>query len=113
MAQQAERTLQKELKLRIPINIESRYLSASEAMATGCGIFLTANTTTDCVFGGTGFGRKGKPAEEVANDAANELIKAVKELGCVDEHLQDQVCELQCLSIFSLLISCFYGSIHF
>ena len=61
------------------------------AVATGSGIFLTAYTSTECIFGGTGIGRKGKSAEQVAKDAADELLRAIEQLGCVDEHLQDQV----------------------
>jgi len=36
-------------------------------------------------------GSKGKPAEEVAREAAEQLLLAINQQGCVDEHLQDQV----------------------
>ena len=61
------------------------------SVLTGTGVFLTAHTSTGCVFGATGIGRKGKPAAQVSQEAADQLIKSVKEMGCVDEFLQDQV----------------------
>lgn len=75
----------------------------------GTGIFLTAHTTTGCIFGAIGVGRKGKPAAQVAQEAADQLIKSVQELGCVDEFLQDQVmfkCYICRLLILDIEIHC-------
>lgn len=58
---------------------------------SGSGILLWAETDTGCVLGGSGLGSKGTDAAAVGRDAAEELIKAIKGGGCVDEHLQDQI----------------------
>jgi len=58
---------------------------------SGSGIVLWVETDTGCVLGGSGLGSKGIDAATVGRDAADELIKAVKGGGCVDEYLQDQV----------------------
>lgn len=58
---------------------------------SGSGIVLWAVTDTGCVFGGSGLGSKGTGAATVGRDAADELIKAIKGGGCVDEYLQDQI----------------------
>jgi len=58
---------------------------------SGSGIVLWAETDTGCVLGGSGLGSKGVDPTTVGRDAADELIKAIKGGGCVDEYLQDQV----------------------
>ena len=58
---------------------------------SGSGIVLWAETGTGCVLGGSGLGSKGTDPATVGRDAADELIKAIKGGGCVDEYLQDQI----------------------
>ena len=58
---------------------------------SGSGIVLWAETDTGCVLGGSGLGSKGVGAASVGVDAADELIKAIRGGGCVDEYLQDQI----------------------
>ena len=58
---------------------------------SGSGILLWAETDTGCVLGGSGLGSKGTVPATVGRDAADELIKAIRAGGCVDEYLQDQV----------------------
>jgi RNA 3'-terminal phosphate cyclase (ATP) len=58
---------------------------------SGSGVVLWAETDTGCVLGGSGLGSKGTGAASVGREAADELIKAIKGGGCVDEHLQDQI----------------------
>lgn len=58
---------------------------------SGSGIVLWAETDTGCILGGSGLGSKGTAAASVGRDAADELIKAIKGGGCVDEYLQDQM----------------------
>ena len=58
---------------------------------SGSGIVLWAETDTGCVLGGSGLGSKGVDPATVGRDAADELIKAIKGGGCVDEYLQDQI----------------------
>lgn len=57
----------------------------------GCGIQITAATSTGCLISASGLGEKGLPAEEVGQNAAKKLIEDVTAGGCVDEHIQDQV----------------------
>ncbi|XP_020893413.1 RNA 3'-terminal phosphate cyclase [Exaiptasia diaphana] len=40
---------------------------------------------------GSALGKKGVPAERVAGDSVDELLRNVESGGCVDEHLQDQL----------------------
>lgn len=94
MARQAENILRKHLPSSVSIRLECCHLPESQAVATGTGINLVAQTTTHCLFGGTGIGRKGKSAEDVGKDAAEQLLTGITQMGCVDEHLQDQVCLL-------------------
>jgi len=58
---------------------------------SGSGIVLWAETDTGCILGGSSLGSKGTDPATVGRDAADELIKAIKGGGCVDEYLQDQV----------------------
>lgn len=58
---------------------------------SGSGIVLWAETDTGCVLGGSGLGSKGTDAASVGREAANELIRAIRGGGCVDEYLQDQI----------------------
>lgn len=58
---------------------------------SGSGIVLWAETDTGCVLGGSRLGSKGTDAVTVGRDAADELVKAIKGGGCVDEYLQDQI----------------------
>ena len=58
---------------------------------SGSGIVLWAETGTGCILGGSGLGSKGTDPATVGRDAADELIKAIKGGGCVDEYLQDQI----------------------
>lgn len=58
---------------------------------SGSGIVLWAETDTSCILGGSGLGSKGTDAATVGREAADELIKAIKGGGCVDEYLQDQI----------------------
>ena len=58
---------------------------------SGSGIVLWAETDTGCVLGGSGLGSKGTDPATVGTGAADELIKAIRGGGCVDEYLQDQI----------------------
>lgn len=66
--------------------------SIENASSPGQGtvLFLTAQFEGS-VAGFTSLGRKGKRAEEVADDACNEFIKFVDSKGVIDIHLADQL----------------------
>lgn len=74
-----------------PAIITPVYLSQSKAEATGSGLFIRAETSQCCLYGATGFGSRDKSPEAVADAASAELEKAIREGGCVDEYMQDQV----------------------
>lgn len=52
---------------------------------------LVAKTTTGCIFGGSCNGSKNESAEKSGKKAADEIIQSIKNGGCVDNHMQDQV----------------------
>jgi len=56
----------------------------------GTALFLAAQFEGSIV-GFTSLGKRGKPAEEVANDACNEFIKFLDSKGIIDIHLSDQL----------------------
>lgn len=53
---------------------------------------LWAETSSGCILGGSSLGKKGKPAEQDGENAANEILESIKRKACVDSHAQDQVC---------------------
>ncbi|XP_067937937.1 RNA 3'-terminal phosphate cyclase-like [Watersipora subatra] len=108
----ASKHLQKHLPKSVSISVAARYESASQATATGSGVFLAAYTTTGCIFGGTSIGKRGKAAEQVAREAADELLVAVQQLGCVDEHLQDQLIIFMALASGQSKVRCGPLTLH-
>lgn len=73
------------------IKIVSTREKNENCLGSGSGIVLWAETSGGCWIGGSEVGRKGKDPESVGQVAADELVKALKEGGCVDEWLQDQM----------------------
>ena len=73
------------LGLRPTVSIEN-----APSPGQGTVLFLTAQFEGS-VGGFTSLGRKGKRAEEVADDACNEFIKFLDSKGIVDIHLADQL----------------------
>jgi RNA 3'-terminal phosphate cyclase len=55
----------------------------------GTAVTLTAEAGTR--LGGSALGERGKPAEEVGTEAAEELVSAVESGADVDEHAADQL----------------------
>lgn len=53
---------------------------------------LFAETSTGCIFGGSALGKRNLNTQEVSAQAVSELLGAIKCGGCVDSHIQDQVC---------------------
>lgn len=91
MAEHARKLLHKEMR-DVPIEIESWLLPESEAtMGDGVSLILLAHTSTGCIFGSSGLGERGKPAEDVASECASQLVANLSTGGCMDEYCQDQV----------------------
>ena len=84
---------------------------------------VVAETSTGCLLGGSANGKKGKtpfwslsllnspapysagePPYKTGRAAADQMLKAVKEGACVDEHLQDQV---SAISLEYSVFTCF------
>ena len=57
----------------------------------GCGIALWAECEGGRRLGGSALGRRGKRAEEVGREAAEELVAELEGGGAVDSHLADQL----------------------
>lgn len=95
MAKVAESIIHKEYK-DVPVNID--VVKEVAAVGTGTGIVLVAETTTGCYLGGSALGKKGKQAEQVGQEAAEELINNLYHGGCVDDYVQDQIILLMALA---------------
>jgi RNA 3'-terminal phosphate cyclase (ATP) len=97
MAQAARRQVAKQLP---GVAIETKVVceTANTAFGNGSGIMVVAETSTGCLLGGSANGKREEPPYKSGRVAADEVIKAVKEGVCVDEHLQDQLIVLMALA---------------
>ncbi|XP_063962676.1 RNA 3'-terminal phosphate cyclase-like [Lytechinus pictus] len=75
----------------VDVRIDSVQEPHGAAVGNGSGIIVVAETSTGCRLAGSSLGKRGKQAEDVGRDAAEELIKNLQHGGCVDEYLQDQL----------------------
>ncbi|KAF9492274.1 RNA 3'-terminal phosphate cyclase [Pleurotus eryngii] len=75
----------------IPIEIQTKREGNDDCLGAGSGIVLWAELEGGGMIGGSALGRKNVLPAQVGEAAADELIKGLKEGGCVDEHLQDQI----------------------
>ncbi|KAF2068542.1 hypothetical protein CYY_010131 [Polysphondylium violaceum] len=74
------------------VDIETEMVDISKcSFGDGAFIFITAYTDTGCIYGATSNGSIGVPAEKVAEDATDIILKDLQDGGCVDEYLQDQL----------------------
>jgi RNA 3'-terminal phosphate cyclase (ATP) len=73
----------------VPIKVE--VITEQNAIGSGCGILCVATTYSGCRLAGSALGSPKKKAEEVGQEAAQELIQTLLDGGCVDEWLQDQM----------------------
>ena len=60
-------------------------------LGPGSGIVLWAETTSEALLEGDALGARGKPAEKVGREAAEELYRQIKLGGAVDVHHTDQL----------------------
>lgn len=73
------------------INIE-RYKERPEMAIGNCfGIILVAETTTGCIIGSSGLGKRSITPEDTGTTAGQELVNNLLEGACVDNHAQDQI----------------------
>ncbi|XP_067004066.2 RNA 3'-terminal phosphate cyclase [Anabrus simplex] len=90
MADSAAQVLQRALG-NIEINIEPYKENPEDAVGSGSGINLVAETTTGCLLGGSALGKRELKAEQVGQNAAEELLESLRTEACVDAHSQDQL----------------------
>ncbi|MFP4005316.1 MAG: RNA 3'-terminal phosphate cyclase [Candidatus Hadarchaeia archaeon] len=74
-------------------DIEEEFYKKSEDphLSPGTGIVLWARTEKGAIIGSSSLGEKGKPAEEVGKEAAEDLIKQVKTGYSFDRYMTDQI----------------------
>ncbi|MFH1445627.1 MAG: RNA 3'-terminal phosphate cyclase [Nanoarchaeota archaeon] len=92
-ARVAERQKESVLKIlgtNYDVKIKTQYV---DALCPGSGIVLWAET-----FGACGLGERGKPAEAVGKEAAEEFLKTLRAEATVDEHLCDQLLPFMALA---------------
>lgn len=89
-AKSAEERL-KEAGYKSEIEIEFYKKSEDPHLSPGTGIILWAKTENGAILGSSSLGEKGKPAEEVGEEAANNLIKQLETENAVDRYLTDQI----------------------
>ncbi|RVE73648.1 hypothetical protein OJAV_G00033470 [Oryzias javanicus] len=89
MSTAAVRTIRKEIK-ELYINIQPLQ-EKEKACGNGNGIIIIAESSTGCLFAGSALGKKGVYADKVGIEAAEMLLRNIRNNGCVDEFLQDQL----------------------
>lgn len=75
----------------VKYEIDSIKETNETAFGEGAGIIMVATTDKGCIIAGSALGERGKKAEVVGEEAAQDLINNLKHGGCVDEYLQDQL----------------------
>ena len=63
----------------------------SDSKCPGSGVVVVAKTSNGCFLGSDGLGEKGKPAEQVGEEAAAKLLGIIDSGATVDEHMSDQI----------------------
>ena len=89
VAERQARTLETELNQRgYDCELKTGYADSS---CPGSGVVLAAKTVNGCVIGSDGLGERGKPAEVVAEEAVDSLLRTLDSGATVDEHICDQI----------------------
>ncbi len=83
---EALKRIEKELKMDAEITV----LYDAPSIGQGSFLFLRAESER-AIAGFSSLGKKGKPAEKVAEEAVDSLRNYLKSDGCVDPHLADQL----------------------
>lgn len=80
------------------VSIECYKESKEMAPDNASGIILVGETSTGCLLGGSGLGKRNTKAHAVGVEAATQLCDAALKGGCVDDYTQDQLIILMALS---------------
>ncbi|KAJ3013257.1 UNVERIFIED_CONTAM: hypothetical protein HDU68_000804 [Siphonaria sp. JEL0065] len=79
----------------IPVNVEiddsASKTGSNPCIGSGSGIVLYTITSTGCTIAGSSVGHSKTSPEDTASLAVTELVRNVKEGGCVDDCMQDQI----------------------
>ncbi|KAJ3599038.1 hypothetical protein NHX12_033001 [Muraenolepis orangiensis] len=89
MSTVAVRTIRREIK-DLYVNITSLQ-EKDQAHGNGNGLIIIAESSTGCLFAGSALGKKGVYVDKVAIEAAEMLLRNIRQNGCVDDFLQDQL----------------------
>jgi RNA 3'-phosphate cyclase len=87
-AESARESLEENLNETVEVDVEEIHVS-DETPSKGTAVTLVGDAGTR--LGGSTLGERGKPAEEVGQEAARELIDAVESGADVDEYVADQL----------------------
>lgn len=68
--------------------IDIKIFKDNDAIGSGSGIVLWAQTAGGCIIGGSAVGVKGTNATNTGRQAGEELVRNLSHGGCVDEYLQ-------------------------
>lgn len=88
-AQAARETVRDGLDVSVDVDIEEEHVDEEDAPSKGTAVTLVGQAGT--LLGGSALGERGKPAEEVGAEAAEELVSAVESGADVDEYVADQL----------------------
>lgn len=94
------------------LQYEEQVVKETNCVGAGCGIIITAYTSTGCVLAGSALGEKGKTSEAVAEEACAMLQKHLVAEDCVDEQMQDQLIVFMALAGGISRIVCGEISLH-
>ncbi|KZS05841.1 RNA 3'-terminal phosphate cyclase-like protein [Daphnia magna] len=73
----------------IPVNIHQ--FKENKAFGNGAALILSCETADGMLLGGTGLGKPRNAANQVGQEAADELIESCFRKVCLDQYAQDQV----------------------
>jgi len=88
-ADAASETLTKAGYSESNVKVESYAPDHDPHLGPGSGITLAANCTNASVIGADALGERGKPAEQVGEEAARKLIEELNSEACLDRHMSD------------------------
>lgn len=91
MAHAASIALIKAGHAKVDIKSESYSPTQDPHLGPGTGITIWAETESGAILGASSLGKRGKPAEQVGREAAENLIKQLQTGRAVDRHLTDQL----------------------
>ena len=112
MAHKATSVLRSLYGEQLPIEIDIVEEPPHSYIGVGTGIIIVAETTTGQLLGCSALGKKGLPAEAVAENAVETLIHDIECESCVDQFMQDQLIIYMALAKGKSTIKCGPLTLH-